>query len=221
MCLRMFSRYLPELPSSILDIGCGTGYNLDILSHICPDCWGIDYMPEAIESAAGQYPHLNLKIKDMRSIRLGRTFDVITCMGSGLMYARSNEDISRILETFVAHAHTGTLLILDVLNAASFPSKRKSKELNNAEINSPKFSAAITSMSNFNRYKQLPVRQRMWNIPGQSSVEDCCRYKAFFPNEIKQLLTKKGFKVVGIFDNIELKESDLYDLKLYVSSIMS
>lgn len=208
MCLRMFSLYLPGSPASILDIGCGTGRDLDLLSSICLDCWGVDHLPEMIESAKAQRPHLHLRVGNMRSVRLGRSFDVIICMGSGLMYARSNEDVERVLETFAAHAHTGTLLILDVLNAASF--------LGGAEVSLPR----LYSLSGFDRRRQSTVRHRIWDIPGESPVEDCCRYRSFFPNEIRQLLTERGFRVVGMFDNMELRDTDLSGLKLYIGSIM-
>ena len=41
MCLRMFEKFLHAKPSSILDIGCGTGRDLGVLSRTCPDCWGV------------------------------------------------------------------------------------------------------------------------------------------------------------------------------------
>jgi SAM-dependent methyltransferase len=193
MCLRMFSRYLSKSPASILDVGCGTGRDLDFLSGICSDCWGVDHLPEMIESARVQRPHLHLRVGDMRSVRLGRAFDVIICMGSGFMYARSNEDVEKVLETFAAHAHTGTLLILDVLNATSF--------LDETEVSLPRFSAATASVNSFDRRRQMLVRHRTWNIPGE-------------------LLTERGFRVVGMFDNMELRDTDLSGLKLYVGSIM-
>jgi trans-aconitate methyltransferase len=149
MCLRMFSLYLPKPPASILDVGCGTVRDLDFLSSTCSDCWGVDHLPEMIESAKAQRPHLHLRVGDMRSVRLGRTFDVIMCMGSGFMYSRSNEDVEKVLETFAAHAHTGTLLILDVLNAASF--------LSGAEVSLPQFSQAVSSVNTFNRRRQVLV----------------------------------------------------------------
>jgi len=213
MCLRMFSLYLPKPPASILDVGCGTGRDLDFLSSICPDCWGVDRLPEMIESARVQRPHLRLRVGDMRSVRLGRTFDVIMCMGSGFMYARSDEDVEKVLETFAAHAHTGTLLILNVLNAASF--------LDAAEVSLPQFSQAVSSVNTFDRRRQMLVRHRIWSIPGESPMEDCCRHRSFFPNELKHVLTEKGFRVIRMFDNMELKDTDLSGLKLYVASIMS
>lgn len=206
MCLRMFSRYLPASPVSILDIGCGIGCGLDILSLACPDCWGVDYLSEIIESARDQRPHLHLHAGDMYNVRLGRTFDVIICMESGFMHARSSEDVAKVLETFAVHAHTGTLLILDVLNAASFLNGKKT---------------TANPILSFDRRRQLLVRQRTWNIPGQPPMVDCCRYRSFFHDEIKHLLRKRGFQVVGIFDNTELRNSDLSGLKLYVGSIMS
>jgi len=65
MCLRMFARYLPIPPTSILDVGCGTGQALDALSFICPDCWGIDYLPEIVESTKAQKPHLRFQVNDI------------------------------------------------------------------------------------------------------------------------------------------------------------
>lgn len=220
MCLRMFSRYLPTPPASILDIGCGTGRDLDVLSLICPDCWGVDYMPDVIGSARIQRPHLNLRIGDMRSVRLGRTFDVIMCMESGFMYARSSEDVAEVLETFAAHAHTGTLLILDVLNAAAFLGGGKFRGRNGSGAHSPQFPALAEPILSFDRRRQLLVRQRIWNIPGQPPVNDCCRYRSFFPDEIRHLLMNRGFQVVGMFDNMELRNTNLSDLKLYVGAIM-
>jgi hypothetical protein len=42
-------------------------------------------------------------------------------MGSGLMYALTNQEaVAQTLATFAVHAHPGTLLILDINNAASY-----------------------------------------------------------------------------------------------------
>jgi trans-aconitate methyltransferase len=79
MCRRMFARYLSKPPRSILDIGCGAGRDLNSLSKKCADCWSVDYLPEMIEYAKAQRPHMHLQLGDMRTVRLGRMFDVVTC----------------------------------------------------------------------------------------------------------------------------------------------
>jgi len=220
MCLLMFSKYLSMPPSSILDIGCGTGRDLDVLSRTCKDCWGIDLLEEMITFAKRRRPHLHLEVGDMLTVRLNRTFDVIMCMGSTFMYALTNEDVSRVLHTFRAHAHPGTLLILDILNAASFLGGGRFKEKIETKVSSPQFSARAVAVYSFNHRKQLLVRKRTWHIPGRAPVEDFCQYRLFFPAELEHLLTEKGFEVVGIFDNKELRETDLSGPRLYVAAIM-
>lgn len=120
MCRRMFSRFLAAPPRSILDLGCGTARDLDSPAKACAECWGVDCLPEMIEFARSRRPHLHLQVGDARSVRLGRTFDVILSMGSSFMYAITNADVASTLKTFVAHSHAGTLLILDINNAASY-----------------------------------------------------------------------------------------------------
>src|ERR1039457_6536872 len=107
----MFSRYLVQPPRSILDIGCGSARDLDSLAKECSDCWGVDYLPEVIEFAISRRPHLHLNVGDMRTLRLSRTFDVIMSMGSAFMYALTEADVAKVLDTFAAHSHAGTLLI--------------------------------------------------------------------------------------------------------------
>lgn len=118
-CVFVYSHF-PASPSSILDIGCGTGRDLNALSRSCGDCWGLDYLHGNIDYARRTRPHLNLQRGDMRSIRLGRTFDVLQCLGSTFMYALSNQDVDATLDTFAAHAHQGSLLIIDINNVIGF-----------------------------------------------------------------------------------------------------
>src|ERR1039458_4741274 len=171
MCRRMFARYLAQSPRSILDIGCGTARDLDSLSRECPDCWGVDCLPEMIEFAKARRPHLHLDVGDMSTLRLGRPFDVIMSMGSALMYALTNAGVTRALDTFVAHVHTGTLLILDINNAASYLGGDYFKRTSELRVSSPQFVAEAHSVYDFDRRRQLLVRRRTWKIEGHGEVE--------------------------------------------------
>jgi SAM-dependent methyltransferase len=217
MCRRMFSRYLAQPPRSILDMGCGTARDLDSLSRECSDCWGVDCLPEMIEFAGARRPHLHLEIGDMRTLQLGRTFDVILSMGSAFMYALNDADVAGVLDTFGAHSHSGTLLVLDINNAASylggehFPSELR--------VSSPEFTAEAHLTYDLDRRRQLVVRRRTWNIQGHGEVEDFGQYRFFFPAELEHLLREHGFEVKGMFDNKELRETDLSGSRLYVPAI--
>jgi len=219
MCRRIFSRFLTHQPRSILDIGCGTARDLDSLSRECSDCWGMDFLPEAINFANKQRSHLHLSVGDMRTLRLGRTFDVIMCMGSAFMYALTNMDVARTLETFTAHSQTGTLLILDINNAASYLGGEHFKKTAELRVNVPGFSAQANSSYDFDRRRQLLTRKRIWKIEGQNQVEDFCEYRMFFPAELEQLLKEWDFQVAGMFDNMQLQETDLSGPRLYLSAI--
>ena len=219
MCRRMFARFLGNPPRSILDIGCGTARDLDSLARECPDCWGVDYLTEMIEFAKARRSHLQLQVGDMRTVRLGRTFDVIMCMGSAFMYALSNADVNRTMETFVAHSHEGTLLILDINNASGYLGSDQLQQPSELRVNSPGFSAVAQTTHSFDRRRQILVRKRRWNIEGRDEIEDFCEYRMFFPAELDHLVNTKGLKIAGMFDNKELRESDLSGLRLYVAAI--
>lgn len=219
MCRRMFSRYLATPPRSILDIGCGTGRDLDSLARECPDCWGVDYLREMVEFARAMRPHLHVEVGDMRTLRLGRTFDVILCMGSAFMYALTNAEVAKVLDTFVAHSHPGTLLILDINNAASYLGGEHFKPTSELRVSRPGFSAVARSTYSFDRRRQVLARRRTWTIDGQGEVEDFCEYRMFFPAELEHLLREHRFKTQGTFDNKELRDTDLSGLRLYVASV--
>jgi SAM-dependent methyltransferase len=120
MCEEAFRRYLPVAPQSALDTGCGTGRHLEALAKTVTECWGTDLLASNIAYATAARPHLRFVQADMRTLRLGRAFDVITSFGNVLSYALTDADLARTVDTYAAHAHRGTLLILDALNARSY-----------------------------------------------------------------------------------------------------
>ena len=220
MCRRMFARFLASSPSSILDVGCGTGRDLATLSQDCPDCWGVDYLETMIQYARSKYPAPHFQVGDMRAVRLQRCFDVILCMGSTFMYALTNEEVDRVLDTFVLHAHPGTLLILDLNNATSYLGGGTFRERTEFAVDRTAFSASSIALHGFDRRRQLLVRRRTWTIPGHRPIEDFCEYRLFFPAELERLLDAKGFRVLGMFDNKNLRETDLSGPRLYVAAIL-
>src|SRR5262249_12980004 len=157
------------------------------------------------------------QVGDMRDLRLGRTFDVVTCMGSALMYAITNVDVCRVLDTFAAHSHPGTLLVLDINNAAGYLGRGDFRPASELWISSPDFTAVANAAYSFDRRRQLLVRRRTWTIDCQPGVEDFCEYRLFFPAELEDRLGEWGYGVAGIFDNMQLHETDLSGPRLYVA----
>jgi hypothetical protein len=189
-----------------------------VLSRHCKDFWGIDYLPENIAYAKETRPHLNLVCGDMRSIRLSRTFDVILCLGSALMHSLTNRDVELTLETFAAHPHNGTLLIIDVNNASGFLAGGLCETQKTIQVDNPEFLARATISYGFDRRCQHLVRKRVWEILGAETVEDYCRYRMFFPAEFDHILASRGFCIHGMWDNNDLDDSDVRGVTLYVAA---
>ncbi len=219
LCLRLFEKYMGRIPSSILDVACGTGRDLAALARQCSDCVGIDISPEMVQFAKSTRPHLDFDVGDMRILRLGRTFDAVLCLGSALMYAHTDEDVDRTLATLKAHCHGGALLVLDLQNAVGFlPGGCEFKERIETTVDTPGFAATAVSIHSFDRRRQRMIRRRSWRISGEQVVEDYCEYRMFFPAELERLLTENGFDVLGMFDNKDLVETDLSGRRLYVAA---
>ena len=172
MCREFFDRYLSDEPASILDVGCGTGRDLSVLSRSCADCVGVDVLPEMIEYARSRHPHLRLEVADMRSVRLQRTFDAILCMGSAFMYALTASDVDSALRTFAVHAHKGTLLILDINNAATCLPGGTFQESSEVAVQLPEFTARAVSTYTFDRRRQTMIRRRLWQLARQYLLVD-------------------------------------------------
>ena len=135
------------------------------------------------------------------------------------MYALENADIDATLETFAAHSEEGTLLLLDLNNAAAFLPGGKFKTEREIQIEQTGFSAKAKFSWSFDFPRQHMIRRRVWTIAGQASpIEDYCRYRMFFPAELKALLSGKGYETLGIWDNQQLEESDLSGATLYVAA---
>ena len=107
----------------------------------------------------------------MRAVRLGRTSDVVTCFGNALSYALTDADLCRTVGTFAAHAHAGTLLIVDVLNARCYLDGDVWKERVEGAADTPEFKATSVSLHAVDRASRRLRRTRMWRIPGQPEVD--------------------------------------------------
>ena len=214
MCRLAFDRFLKQPPRSILDIGCGTGRDLRSLHRTSPDCVGVDSLPQMIEYAKARSSGIDFQVGDLKTLRLGRAFDVVLCFGSAFMYALSNEDVDRTLDTFVAHCHAGSLLILDTRNASALLGDGFKARIE-GDVASSIFNAHYVAEHSLDRRRQILCRRRTWQMPDGVTAQDFCEYRLFFPLEMEHLLRENGFTVLGIYDNKELRESDFTGPTMY------
>ena len=208
MCLTALERFATRPPRSALDLGCGTAMNLARLARTIPDCWGVDFLESNIAYARSVRPQLTLSVGDMRHVRLGRLFDLVTCFGNALSYALTDADLATAAATFAAHCRPGGLLIADALNARSYLDGGFAPRIE-ARVDTPEFSAASVSHLALDRATRRLTRRRWWQIPGRPDVEDFAEYRLLQPEEFRALVAGAGFEVLALHDNREFRESDL------------
>lgn len=212
MCLELFGGD----PASLLDVGCGTGRDLEYYDRHGVRCCGIDLQAGMIAFARARRPAIEFHVGDMREFRLGTTFEVITCVGWALCNLHTPGDLERAMATFAAHSEPGTLLLLHLPNAISDPDGRGMPH--RFTIDTPSLQATAEAVYHLDRRRQLLVRERMWSIAGQPDRTDFVRFRLLFPMEVEHYLTTHGFDVIGMYDNTDCEENDLSGPVLYVAA---
>ena len=218
MCRRIFARFLKTPPRSLLDVGCGTGRDLRSLRKDCPDCVGVDYLSQMIQYAKSRSNNIQFVVGDMRSFRLGRTFDAVSCFGSAILYALTNDELDQALGTFAAHCHKGSLLILDMRNAAGFLVDGFKSRIE-GDVDSAGLTAHYVAEHTIDGRRQLLIRKRTWQFADGRAEKDYCEYRMLFPQEIAYLLSSHGFAILGMYDNMHLKDTDFSGSTMYVVAV--
>lgn len=73
-------------PASVLDAGCGTGRVAIELARRGVDVVGVDLDPPMLEAAREKAPDLDWVAADLRSVDLGRRFDVVAAPGNVMIF---------------------------------------------------------------------------------------------------------------------------------------
>ena len=125
--INLIEQYHPSA-DSVLDLGCWIGMDAERLSDRYTVV-GVDIQPHLIDYARSHRPGLEFRVGDITSVRLGRAFDVVLCVGNSLSYVHDAHDLDAAFATFTAHARRGSLLIVHTLLApiATASQRRRSK----------------------------------------------------------------------------------------------
>jgi SAM-dependent methyltransferase len=97
---------------TLLDVACGTGANLRRFSESF-EVMGLDASAEMLAIAREKYPDVHLVTADMRSFDLGRKFDAIVSIFSGIGYLLEVADLTRAIATMAGHLTPGGVLMLE------------------------------------------------------------------------------------------------------------
>jgi SAM-dependent methyltransferase len=113
--LNLVGEHRPVPATSLLDLGCGTGNLLADLPAQFATRVGVDLQTGMVEYAGRRHPRLEVRQGDIRTIRLGRTFDAVTCVGNTLAYLHTDADLQAALATIAAHTHPRAVVVIQTL----------------------------------------------------------------------------------------------------------
>lgn len=112
-CLESIARrYGRSRGRTWLDVGCGTGQHLAYLRKH-RSVAGIDLSPAMLRIARRRLPGIPLRRGDARTFRLGRQFEVVSCLFGVFGHLESERDLRRAFERIAAHVAPGGVAIVE------------------------------------------------------------------------------------------------------------
>jgi len=193
MCQTLIELHRPDA-RTLVDFGCGTGRDLEILAKRF-ECIGVDLQPGIVDYAHQARPGLDIRTGDMRTARLGKRMDVVTCLGNSLAYVHDNEEISQAFATFAAHARPGALLVL-----CSPVAPIAWTEPTTATVDTPRGPATVTLRHAWDLRTQINTMRRHWVLPSGDDAQDEIRRRVLFPRELERYAEGTGFEVLDMND---------------------
>jgi len=111
-------KYLESGGNSLLDVACGTGLHL---KHLKDDfsCTGVDVSKSMLKIARKNAKGVTFKEADMKTLRLGKQFDVIVCLLSSIGYVKTAVSLEKTIRNFSKHLKKGGLVLIEPSHAKS------------------------------------------------------------------------------------------------------
>ncbi|MDL2264536.1 class I SAM-dependent methyltransferase, partial [Synergistaceae bacterium OttesenSCG-928-I11] len=126
-----------ENPESMLELGCGTGRFSREFAKLGYLVHGVDLSSKMInEAEKNKDDNLSFSCGDLRTLRLGETYDVVVALFHVLSYQNSNKDVLKMLATIKEHLSPKGIALFDFWYGPAVLTQRPSvkfKEVENGE----------------------------------------------------------------------------------------
>jgi len=176
------------VPGSLLELGCGTGAVLELL----PAEWakvGVDVSPEMLEIARAKGLDAELLAADIRSLSLGRTFDVVACVYDTINHLPGTEWPS-VFATAAAHLADDGVFLFDMNTLGRLRTDAGEEHITGAD-------GTTVSM----RIHDVGEDRFDWNVRIERAgtiVEDTIAEYAVALAEVRAMLADAGFTLVEV-----------------------
>ncbi|GAA4847825.1 hypothetical protein GCM10023201_44620 [Actinomycetospora corticicola] len=187
----------------LLDAGCGTGRDAAALAARGWGASAVDLAPAMVEHVRRHHPAVDAAEADLRTLDLGRTVDVVTCLDSTLLALHDTADLLAALRRIAAHLVPGGLLVAEMRNGAFLLTADAHVELLAGETERVRRFDGVEytarTLLHVDHAAQLLRRRRTWTWPGGGHTEHTA-WRLLFPRELTDLLDRAGFDVLALFD---------------------
>lgn len=183
--------YAQPCADGLLDLGCGTGSDLERLSGRYR-CTGVDIQPNMVAYAQRIRPDLDIRQGDIRNIRLGQTFDIVTCLGFAVSYCHSIAEVKAAFATFAAHTRERALLVLNLPVAPQGDSE------DTMIFRIDEVGARVEVTYEWDLATQISTMNREWTFDDGSKTRDRVRRRVIFPQELELYLMMAGFELLEV-----------------------
>lgn len=177
---------------TVLDLGCGTARLLAELHDHGLTGTGIDLQPNLIMWARHVHPGLRLEVGDLRTTRLGTTFDLVICVGNTLSYLHTDAELTAAFGTIRTHSHPGTLLALATLTGTGRDTHSSS------ETTTSLGAATVTTTSAWEPATGIQTTTRTWRFVTGRVERDILRRRFWSPDTLAELAYNAAFEVVSV-----------------------
>lgn len=110
--INIIKKYNPGA-KSLLDVGCGTGNHLVYFEKEF-ETEGFDFSHEMIEVAKSKLNHTQISVQDMKTFKIEKQFDAITCLYDSLNNIEE-KDLNQVFQNINQSLKKGGIFIFDVL----------------------------------------------------------------------------------------------------------
>jgi SAM-dependent methyltransferase len=110
--LTLFRQHARIEGGQLLDVACGTGLHIEYLKEHF-EAEGLDISDDLLELARQRNPEIVFHQGDMTDFRLGRQFEVVTCLFSSIGYVKTADGLAHAIGCMASHLKPGGVLVIE------------------------------------------------------------------------------------------------------------
>jgi len=172
---------------SILDMACGTGNHLNLLSKEYSDLTGVDSNLELLKIAKYKVKVANFIQDCMQNYSSINRYDLILCLFSSIHYNKNEEDLEKTLNNFYKSLRVGGIAIIDFISEE----KLRQREISKRDFGAFKLKGENIPNKKTSLYKMVAY------IDNKKIIETS-ELGVFNKKSIINLSKKIGFEILNI-----------------------